>query len=222
VIAVWDLWIRLFHWSLASAVLFLLISGETGFQFYEWHRYAGEFVLLLLVFRLLWGVVGSSNVRFSALLHHPFKAVLHLIDLLKRNVADARGHNAAGSWAIILMIISLLTQALTGLFIADEDELVEGAFYGNLGSDLTDLFYKVHHINAELLMILVGLHVGMIILYWLIAGKNLVLPMITGKMHWPTHSTPPAVELQRWWVGLLCLLVVSAGIAWLVDWPIPF
>jgi len=199
-------------------VLFLLVSGETGFQFYEWHRYAGEFVLMLIVFRVLWAIVGSSNVKFRALLQNPLKAVKHIAALMRRQVADTRGHNAAGSWAVLVMLVLLLTQALTGLFIADEDELIEGAYYGAVGGDLAGFFYQIHHVNAELLMVLVGLHIIVIPVYWLVAGKNLVLPMITGKMRWTRSSEPPPVKFQHWWVGLICMLVAYGFMAWVADW----
>jgi len=216
-VAIWDIWTRLFHWSLAGAVIFLLVSGTTGFKFYEWHRWAGELVLTLLVFRLLWGFVGSSNVRFSALLQHPAKAVEHLRQLFNRNVKDERGHNAAGGWAILLMLLALSVQAITGLFIADEDELVEGALYGQLGSDLSDLLYRIHHLNAELLIALVGIHVAMILVYWLYASKNLISPMFSGRMRWTSHPSAPMVKFQRWWLGAACLVIAALGIAWLVG-----
>lgn len=220
VIAIWDIWTRLFHWSLALAVVFLLVSGETGFQFYEWHRSAGEFVLMLLVFRVLWGFVGSSNVRFSALFQNPLHALRHLGDLFKRKVDDERGHNAAGSWAVLALITLLLVQAISGLFIADEDELVEGAFYGQFGSEFSDFMYQIHHTNAELLMALVGIHVAMIVVYWLFAGKNLIVPMLSGRMRWTSNTAAPAVKFQAWWLGALCLLLAVIGIGWLVGWSL--
>jgi len=217
VIAIWDIWTRLFHWSLVVAVLFLFLSGETGFKFYEWHRLVGEFVLMLLVFRILWGLIGSSNIRFAALIRNPVDAVKHLVELSSRKVSDERGHNAAGSWAIIIMLLLLLTQAVTGLFIADEDELIEGALYGQLGSDLSYFLYRVHHFNAQLLMIIVGIHVVMILVYAVIAGKNLLVPMFTGKMQWTSDSGVPAVNFKPWWLGALCLLVAAIGVNWLVG-----
>ena len=220
VIAIWDIWTRLFHWSLAFTVLFLFISGETGFQFYDWHRLAGEFVLMLLVFRILWGLIGSSNVRLSALFHNPLKGLSHLSDLFKRKVDDERGHNAAGSWAVLILISLLLVQALTGLFIADEDELIEGAFYGQFDSDISYFLYDVHHTNAHILMVLVGIHVAMILFYLLIAGKNLITPMITGRMRWTSDSAVPTVSFQRWWIGALCLIVAVIGIGWLLEWSV--
>ena len=219
-IAIWDIWTRLFHWSLAFTVLFLFVSGETGYNFYEWHRLAGEFVLMLLVFRLLWGLIGSSNVRLSALFQNPLKAMHHLAGLFRRKVDDERGHNAAGSCAVLILISLLLVQALTGLFIADEDELIEGAFYGQFGSDISYFLYDIHHTNAHILMVLAGIHVAMVLVYWLIAGKNLITPMISGRMRWTSDNAIPEVKFQRWWIGAVCLFVVVLGFVWLLGWSL--
>jgi len=218
VIKLWDAWTRLFHWALAASVLFLLFSGETGFQFYDWHRLAGECVLMLVVFRILWGLVGTSNIRFTAMLHHPANALRHLRALARRRVSDERGHNAAGSWAVIIMLLLLLVQATTGMMIADEEELVEGVFYGQVSSQVSDFMFTVHHKNAALLEVVVSIHIAMIFIYALFARKNLLTPMITGRMRWGENAEAPAVDFRPLWVGALCLLVAVVSVGWLVDW----
>jgi len=217
-ITIWDVWTRLFHWSLAVAVIFLLVSGNTSFLFFEWHKAAGEFVLALLVFRLIWGIVGSSNVKLASLISHPGRAASHFRDLLKRDVSPTRGNNAAGGWAIVIMLILLLTQAGTGMLIADEDELVEGAFYGLLSSDASFFLYDIHHMNAELIMAFVIIHVAMIFVYWLYAKTNLILPMISGRMSWPSNKTLPSLFIQRWWIGLICLAGVLLVFGYYLGW----
>lgn len=217
-VPIWDIWIRLFHWSLAISVGLLFYTGITGDLFFDWHRVTGEFVLLLIVFRLVWGVIGSSNARLSALLKSPAEGVRHLQHLAKRDVPQEREHNAAGAWAVIAMIVMLGTQAVTGLFIADEDELVEGALYGDVSSSVSALAYRIHHINAELLQIIVIVHVLMIVIYALYAKRNLVVPMLSGKLDWISESEPPPLFIQRWWVGALCLVPCVAAIAWLSGW----
>ena len=215
---IWDIWIRLFHWSLALAVGLLLYTGLTGNLFFDWHRKAGEFVLMLLLFRLVWGIVGSSNARLRQLIKSPVEAVKHLRHFAKRDVPQERGHNAAGSWAVVAMLLIVGTQATTGLFIADEDEFVEGAFYSSVSSDFSDLLYRIHHINADLIKIIVALHIGMVVLYLLYAKVNLVWPMITGKLRWISDTVAPDVKFQHWWIGALCLFFCAAGAGLLFGW----
>jgi len=151
VVRIWDIWIRTFHWAFACSILFLLISGETGFQFFEWHRRIGEFVLFLLLFRLIWGIFGSKNARFVSFIKHPRLAVTHLLALFKTgDVPQEQGHNAAGGWAVLIMLLLVSFQAISGLLIADEDELIEGAFYGLLSSSQSDRLLHLHHTNAKL------------------------------------------------------------------------
>ena len=207
---VWDVWVRLFHWSLAAAVLFQIASGLTGWQFFDWHRTAGEAVLALVLFRLLWGVFGSANARLAALVRSPVAAFRHLGRLARRDVPPERRHDAAGGWAVLALLALLGVQAVTGMFIADEDEFVEGAWYGALDGDLSDLLYRVHHVNAEILEALVILHVAMIVVHLVWARRDLVRPMLTGRMRWPAHVPPPPLALQRRWVGL-ALAALSLG-----------
>jgi cytochrome b len=126
-VRIWDAWVRLFQWSRALAVGFQLFSGETSWQFFHWQRPVGEFILALRVFRIMWGLVGSSNASLCSLVHSPRSALEHLAALFRRNLQSGRGHNAAGGWAVLTMLVLLPTQGVTGFFIADEDEFIEGA-----------------------------------------------------------------------------------------------
>jgi cytochrome b len=217
-IRIWDLWIRLFHWSLAATIVFLLVSGETGWMFFEWHRTAGEIALTLVAFRLLWGFFGSSNARLYRLIKSPASAITHLRELFKRKLPQERGHNAAGGWAVLLVLASIAAQAITGQFIADEEEFIEGAFYGAVSGDLTELMYTIHMRNAHLLQIFVIAHVAMVFIYLLYARVNLIFPMFTGSMKWTGTQTIPDVVYQRNWVGLIFAIASITAIAYVVGW----
>lgn len=217
-VRIWDIWIRLFHWSLAGCVLFLLISGTTGWQFFEWHRNVGEFVLALLLFRLCWGFVGSGNAKLVKLVASPLRALAHLGHLARGQVAPERGHNAAGGWAVLLMLVLLSFQAVSGLFIADEDELIEGVFYGLLPGGLSEELLHLHHLNGDILKVVIGIHVLMVLLYALRAAQNLVKPMFTGWMQWPLSTELPTVFFQRWWLGLVLAVASVALVGWVVSW----
>ena len=217
-IRVWDLWIRLFHWSLAFSVGFLLLSGETGTGFFDWHRLVGEFVLALIVFRILWGVVGSSNARLIRLVAPPSSVIHHLLLLLKRHTTPERGHNAAGGWAVIAMLLLISLQALTGIFIADEDELVEGRWYGVLPDNISNFFYEVHQFNADLIQIIVVVHLVAITSYFVLQKRNLVTPMLTGKMKWDSAASVPKEKFAGTFTGAVLFAVVLLAAAFLFNW----
>ncbi len=215
---IWDIWIRVFHWSFAATVIFMLVSGETGFLFFDWHQPVGEFVLALLLFRICWGFVGSSNARLISLFVNPLSAVKHLVHLLRGTVSQERGHNAAGGWAVLVMLLLIAFQAISGLFIADEDELIEGAFYGSIDYDISERLLHMHHLNAKILMIVIGIHVFMVFFYLVRAGHNLITPMITGKMRWLGAEPARVVKFANPALGLVLLVACLAVAAVVFGW----
>lgn len=217
-VPVWDVWVRLFHWSLAATVLFQLASGLTGWQFIDWHRRGGELVLALVLFRLLWGVFGSSNAKLTALVRSPVAAFRHLRALSRRDVPPERQHNAAGAWAVLAMLVLLGVQAGSGMFIADEDELIEGAWYGAVSGDTSELLYRVHMINSKLLETLVVVHVAMILVYLVWARRNLILPMLVGRMRWPARLALPPLAVRRWWVGAVLAALALGSVGYAAGW----
>ena len=215
---IWDIWVRLFHWSLVITVGFLLVSGETGAGFFDWHRLAGEIALALILFRLAWGVVGSSNARLVSLLSKPSAAFSHLADLRRRAPHQERGHNAAGGWAVIAMVLLILVQAMTGMFISDDEGWVQGALHRLISTDLSDSLYNLHHRVAHLIQLLVIVHIVMIAVYYFVGRQNLVAPMNTGMMHWKSNDRAPEVRFGHFFVGLFCAAVALGIVALTGGW----
>lgn len=130
-IRVWDAPTRLFHWAI---VLLLCTSWVT--QHENWmslHFLSGYSMLTLLLFRLLWGFIGSDTARFSHFLHSPFAALRHLARLHRREPDIEIGHNAAGGWMVLLLFALLAVQVATGLCANDD---------GNNQGPLADLSAK--------------------------------------------------------------------------------
>lgn len=237
-IPIWDPWIRIFHWSLAASVIFMLITGWFGLErsqlFRCFHDDVGQVIAALVTFRLLWGLIGSSNARLLALCQNPIAAVTHIKDLLfKRTVTQERGHNAAGSWAVLAMLSLLGFQAASGYLISDTDngDVTGPLFYsysvesqlpsfvnGFTRGDLTEQLLELHYLNADLITTLAIVHIVMIFLYWLMAKQNLVRPMITGKMNWKSSVAAPKLDIASTSRGLLLAIVVVLAFGWMGDW----
>ena len=113
-VVVWDLPTRIFHWTVVVLVAVSWFSADQGFM--RVHLWSGLTLLALLLFRILWGVLGSTTSRFRDFLHPPRKVMAYL---RARDDALYAGHNPAGGWMVALMIAVLLAQALTGLFSND-------------------------------------------------------------------------------------------------------
>jgi cytochrome b len=207
-VRVWDLPTRLFHWALVA----LLVTSYVTAQLDEldWHMRAGECVLALLLFRLLWGVVGSETARFAAFLHGP-RAVWRY---LRGAAPDTEiGHNAAGGWAVAAMLFFLCAQVATGLF-ADDDISEQGPFAQFTERPARRFLTGLHDRNVNILLGLAALHVAAIAFYWLVRRNNLVWPMIVGTKWVPDRIAAPRM---RGMLVAAAIFAVAAVVAWWVG-----
>jgi cytochrome b len=115
------------------------------------------------------------------------------------------GHNPLGGWSIIALLLTLLVQAVTGLF-ANDDILTEGPLFDWVGKATSDWLTKIHKLNQQAIIVLVGLHVAAVLFYFFYKRQNLVLPMITGVKPWHGATVEPAG-------GRTWLAVLIAGLA---------
>jgi cytochrome b len=194
-LAVWDLPTRLFHWTLAVAVLLSWVSQQEDYLVV--HQWSGYYILVLVAFRLCWGFLGSHNSRFGNFLVGPRA----LMDYLKGGRAPGAGHNPVGGWAILLMLVLLLAQGFTGLFNSD-GLMYDGPFYHALEAALADELGAWHGRIFWLLLGVIALHIGAVLVYQIIKGRDLLGPMIHGGTR--TDTAEPNVTLWRA-LGLLVL-----------------
>lgn len=211
VVTVWDVPTRLFHWAIVLLVGFSWLSYRLNWM--DWHMRSGYAVLTLLVFRLLWGVLGSDTARFSRFLASPRAALRHLRDLPRREPDQEVGHNPAGGWMVLGMLLLLTVQVSTGL-CANDDVLTEGPFAEAVGKDTSDWLSHIHVLNFTLIEIAVCLHVLAIVTYAVVKRHNLVRPMITGRKRLPPTVAPP--RLASPWLALLVALGAVGVVVWLV------
>ena len=176
-VRVWYLPTRLFHWFLLAGVTTSFITVKLGGNAMIWHGRAGTFVLSLLVFRLIWGFIGSPTARFQSFVKGP-KAVWLYIQ--GRTVTPAFvGHNPLGALSVLALLCLFLFQALTGLGTSD-DIFFDGPLVQTLSSDTVSLLTSLHKSTEPFLLGLIALHLAAIAFYRLVKKTNLVRPMITG------------------------------------------
>ena len=202
-VRVWDILVRLFHWSL---VVTFFISYFTGDEENLLHIYTGYAVLGLIFFRLLWGVVGSKHARFSDFLYSPAKVIEYLKGLISGKPQHYVGHNPAAGWMVIALLISLFVSTISGLKVyaveegkgplagvttefslistanADDDD--DEKEYGEKrdGEKEGDEFWEeLHEVSSNFILLLIFLHVAGVIVASKLHKENLVKAMITGK-----------------------------------------
>jgi cytochrome b len=205
-VTVWDLPTRLFHWILVALIVLQFASGEFGLLSMDWHFRLGYATLALIVFRLLWGVFGSATSRFSQFVRGPVAVSRYVVALLRGRAEGAVGHNPLGGWSVLLMLASLLVQSISGLF--SSDDLTETGPLADRVSDATvEWMTHVHHLNRWLLALLIVLHVGAVLVHWVVRRDNLVAAMIHGRARTAAENDAPRMApLHR----ALLLLVISA------------
>ena len=178
-IRIWDPLIRLFHWTLVVAFFsaYLIEDDWLGL-----HVLAGYTVLGLLLFRIIWGVIGTRHARFTDFVCSPAKTLAYLKDAIAFRARRYPGHNPAGAAMIITMLFSLTATAVTGLALYGYAEF-SGPLAG-LVSDIPDrpggLLEAVHEFFAEFTVLLVVLHLAGVVLTSLQHRENLVRSMFTG------------------------------------------
>ena len=205
---IWDLPTRLFHWVLVLLILTSWLSAE--FDYMRVHVWSGLAVLSLLLFRLIWGFIGSDTARFSYFLRSPLAALRHLSHLTRREPDTEVGHNAAGGWMVILFLVLLSVQVGTGL-CANDDVLTEGPLARMVGKERSDWFGHIHSVNFTLIEITVVLHILAIITYRVLKGHNLVTPMVTGKKRLPGATRAP--RMMHPMVALVVLVICAIAVA---------
>jgi cytochrome b len=212
---VWDMFVRLFHWGLVGTVIMAFYTMETSgapFLFpIEVHAQAGYILLGLLVFRWFWGLVGSYYARFRTFLVGPSASLNYVQSVIKRSPTPYAGHNPLGGWMVIIMLLSLTFQAVSGLFLSD-DIFFQGPLHGLFGGDVSQTLMTWHRLNSNLLIALIGLHLVAILLHRLM-GEKLVKAMITGVKTFsraPVDSPSSGEVKTRWGWALVAVFMAIA------------
>lgn len=213
-VRVWDLPVRAFHWLLVALMTTSVATGLAGGNAMLWHMRSGYAILALVVFRILWGVVGSTTARFTDFLHGPRRVIAFAKDLLLRRPTHYLGHNPLGGWMVLALLLSVLFQASSGLF-ANDDISTEGPLYRYVSKDLSDRLTGLHKLNIKLLYGLVGLHVAAVLYHWLGLGEKLVHAMFTGFKASPPDAQSREFRFSSLWLAL-GLFVVAALAVWLL------
>lgn len=212
-IMVWDLPTRLFHWILVALMIAQWWTAEQSSTM-DYHVWGGYAVLTLVLFRLIWGFVGSETVLFSDFVRSPGAALVYARALMRGETPHYLGHNPMGGWSILALLILLLIQAGTGLFASD-DILIEGPLYAWVSNDTSDWLTSIHHWNFNLLLAMIAVHLSAVFFYLLVKRENLIHPMLSGRKYLPPEQIDHAPRMANPWLGLAAL-AVAAFVVWLL------
>lgn len=183
-VRVWDWPTRAFHWLLVTAILCAWLSAEFGRKIGDsmlvWHKWNGYIILILLVFRVIWGFAGSSTSRFSHFVHGPAFVLRYALDFARGNKRAFLGHNPLGTLMVLALMGTVVTQGITGLFSYEPDNFIAGPLARLLEDETATAVLKWHYRGFNLILLLVGLHITANILYGALAKDPLIRAMAKG------------------------------------------
>jgi cytochrome b len=208
---VWDLPTRLFHWLVVLSIIGSYTTATLGTQWMPWHMRLGYFMIGLLIFRVIWGVIGPRHARFVNFIKGPTSIVAYL-----KGMGTSVGHNPLGAGMVALMLLLLAVQATTGLFSTDDIAYV-GPYNPSVSHALAEWLTGIHHKNFNLILAAVVLHLSAIIFYTFVKKERLVPAMIHG--HKPAESVPAgeAIASSQLWKALIVIAFAGGCIYWLLH-----
>jgi cytochrome b len=190
-VKVWDVFVRLFHWSLVLAFFVAYFTEPEGSGLAV-HVWAGYFVTGLIFLRVIWGFAGTPHARFSDFAFSPAHALRYAFDLVRGRAERHLGHSPAGAWMVYLLLVALAATVLTGMTALASDKHAGplASFFEAPQVTATtaesarggeELFEEAHELLANLAMILVTLHILGVALASVSHRENLVGAMLTGR-----------------------------------------
>ncbi|MBT0667247.1 cytochrome b/b6 domain-containing protein [Novosphingobium profundi] len=218
-IRLWDLPVRLCHWSFVILIPALWWTAENDEM--HWHMRLGMTLAALLAFRILWGFFGSSTARFTSFVRGPGAVLGYLRSLGREPHVPIAGHNAAGGWSVLALLGAMVLQVGLGLISGDPDYGAAGPLYDIAGYELAYDATEWHtKIIFNVILAVVGLHLAAIVFYRLFKRDNLVKPMLTGRRPMPKDSSG-MVPVPAW-RALACLAAALMLAGWLWAGAPPF
>jgi cytochrome b len=192
-IKAWDPLVRIFHWSL---VFFFILAYLTEDNLKTLHIWAGYAVALLIIFRLVWGMIGTRHARFSSFVRSPSIVLDYIRQMRHFNAPHYLGHNPAAGAMIIALLLSLIMVSITGMSIiaAEGQGPLAGTVAANPNADWME---EIHEFFAHLTLLLVMLHIAGVIFGSFLEGQNLPRAMLTGrKQYRDDYVDTPARETR--------------------------
>ena len=178
--AVWDWPLRLFHWILTILVLNQFATAKISGNAMDLHIIGGYTIFVILLFRIGWGFTGSQNSLFTNSIQPLTEVKRYLYDtIISKQRKVYYGHNPAGGWASIAMLVALALQTITGL-ISDDQIMFSGPIAYRFSENIVSAVTTFHSANAWLIIVMIFFHIFAIFSYLILHKNNLINRMING------------------------------------------
>ena len=193
-VLVWDAPTRVFHWVQALCFLGAYLTSDSE-KTRDIHVALGYILFGMIVFRLLWGFVGTRYAKFSSFAYGPSKIISYLVSLFKGKADHFVGHNPIGSVAIWLLLSGGLTLGVTGVML--------------LQDDFEDIVEEIHDYATNAMLIVIAIHLIGVFASSFLHKENLVRAMITGFK--PGEDSQGIKTAYNWLAAMMLVIVVGFG-----------
>jgi len=210
---VWDLPLRVFHWLFAVSIFASWATAQPGSEWMKVHMRLGYWMIGLLLFRIIWGLIGPRHARFASFLKGPHTVWRYAKGLAARAnaAAESVGHNPLGALMVVVMLLLVAFQVTTGLFASD-DIAWTGPYYPEVSDSTAQRLTGLHHANFNLILAAIGLHVIAIVYYTFVKRQALIPPMLSGykpASHVPADAAIASSELVK---AAIVIAIASAAV----------
>lgn len=218
---VWDVPVRVFHWTLVVSVLGAYITNRLGVPYFEWHMFFGCVALVAVTFRILWGLVGSPHSLFRSFVRGPAETLRYSLALLRGKHRSYAGHNPLGALMVLALLGGLGVQAAAGLFSNDEI-FNTGPLSGYVSANLSLLLTSLHRRLFYAIAAAVAVHVLAVVFHSAVFKERLIQAMFTGRKAVTDPALIGGSEAPRTWLALALCIALSLILAAIVIFaPVP-
>lgn len=205
-VKIWDWPVRLTHWSFAIVLPAMYITADNSQ--WGWHMRLGHVLLALIVFRIIWGFIGTDTARFSGFVRGPVAVMNYLRGQYPHK--EHKGHTPLGALAVLALLGFALAQVVMGLFAGDPYDGATGPLNSLVGVSTADFLTDTHEWFYYVVFAMIGVHITAVGLYGAFQAQNLIGPMVGGTGE---KALEVADNSQGSWLRALGALAVSAAFA---------
>lgn len=220
-VKVWDAPVRIFHWSLVILFIAAYITNSLGADYFKYHLWVGYAIIVLVSFRILWGLVGTYHARFINFVRNPIATTKYALSVVKKSDKHYAGHNPLGAVMVVALLLGILIQAVTGLFTNDEI-LNLGPLYAYVSDELSLKLTSLHRHLFYWIVGAIALHILAVVFHVWFKRDNIIKAMFTGKKNAEGLEGEPTIKSSRIWLAIIIVVVVASILAWIIySAPVP-